>query len=646
MTIAALEERTPTQTPFGSRTDAPISSPSIVANRRQVDNRFPVLAFTIQTGGRPFYEVLLTTDRSQFDPARADRRSAGTFYSSRQDGGLSRAAGSEAVYIVPGAVLRAFAQAEPHPSAIYYTVATYGSAEGSDPIFAQAPERLASDAPSVSLAGGFTGHTLAAVLGIPGEKLVRFTGAAALAEAPAPALAPAPAETADQDRGTEVGEDGFEMLSRQPEAPAVADIKPALQPEAAAPAPQIVLKNGAQAPAAADAAGIAYSDGFEAVAGDLPNVDPVVWGSSARGEPAALEDEEDLYAAEEQGGEGWGTLAPGADYQSDEGYSLGAYRALDDPPTGTTVVEAPTPPPAQAPTAGLPPLQVEDKRRIIERIAASESGAHRYGAINADGEFKGRFGPDHPAHQRYHIGLSYGIIQFTQDGGALGQLLTMMRDRDPQAFADIFGPHADELVTVTNAPGASSREMPDGRSARVQPVGGADIWEGDWPDRFRRAGDHLPFQAAQNELAATNYLEPTLQFAGWLGLCTDRALTMVVDRAVQMGVNGARQWIIGAVGPVSTPALRQQALAALGHADLRSFQAATPGLEADNLWGPMTHAALVAALRQLGSASPIPIPTLDQMLDAMVRHAHGERWANRVQRLRTATDFADTPFQL
>jgi hypothetical protein len=632
MSIAAPEERTRT-TPTAWTPDA-ATVPRIVANRRQLDNRFPVLAFTIQTGGRPFYEVLLATDPSLFDPANAEKRSAATFYTSRQDGGLSRAAGSEAVYIVPAAVLRAFAEAQPRPSAIHYTVATYGGAEGADPVLAERPEVLAKSAPFVSLAGGFTGHTLAAVLGIRSEKLVRYRGAAALEEPVAPE-APALPITPEQDRGAEIPQDGFEVLNQQPET-----TQPA-QP----PPPQVAVSE--PPPPSAEIPPDQYLDGFEAAAGVLPNVDQEVWHASSRAEPAALEDEEDLdlHAAEEEGGDAWGTLAPGVaveSSESDEGWSLGDYRALDEPASGPAVVEAPAPPTPPA----LAPLDIEDKRRIIERIAATESGAHRYGAINADGEFKGRFGPEHSAYQRYHIGLSYGIIQFTQDGSALGQLLTMMRERDPQAFAEIFGPHADELVAVTNAPGPPSREMPDGRSARVQPVGGSDIWEGDWPDRFRRAGDHIPFQAAQNELAAANYLEPMIQFAGWLGLSTDRALTMVVDRAVQMGVNGGRQWIINAVGPISTPALRQQALAALGHADLRAFQEATPGLVVDNLWGPMTHGALVAALRGLGSASPIPIPTLDQMLDAMVRHAQGELWANRVERLRTATDFSDVAFQL
>jgi hypothetical protein len=221
----------------------------------------------------------------------------------------------------------------------------------------------------------------------------------------------------------------------------------------------------------------------------------------------------------------------------------------------------------------------------------------------------------------------------------------MMRDRDETAFRQIFGAHADELLQVTTAAGPPSSESPDGRSARTQRVGGFDVWDAYWITRFRQAGQVTAFQAAQNELAASAFLDPMVGFAGDLGLDTDRALTMVVDRSVQMGVAGARHWIIAATGPISTAALRQQALSAVGYDDLASFQRAWD-LPPDGLWGPLTHAALVGALRQLGSGSPIPLPTVDQMLDSMVRRADADHahWGSRVKRLRTAEGFTDQPY--
>ncbi|HEX3455576.1 MAG TPA: hypothetical protein VHS03_13190 [Gaiellaceae bacterium] len=468
-----------------------------------------------------------------------------------------------------------------------------------------------------------------------------------------PAASPPPATTqpVDQAADAAAGEDGCSYLAAHPE-----------------------LVDGSRQPAPASDSGagpdhgedIAYDDGYGSHEDWTAHSEG--WAMSASyppgfSEPAALQDDDWSPPAEELSGVARGLT----------------YRPLDDPDAGQSAngsaaapvaapqpdsvpapapapVSAPAPTPVSAPTPApaaplpahtltpTPPpnLTIDDKRAIIERIAGSESGTDRYGAINADGEYKGRFGPDHPAYHHHHIGLSYGIIQFTQESGTLGRLLTMMRDRDAATFHQVFGDHADELIQVTTAAGPPSSASADGRSARTQPVDGADLWEEPWISRFRQAGQVTAFQAAQNELAATTFIDPMIHFAGDLGLDTDRALTMVVDRAVQMGVGGAQQWIVAAVGPITTPALRQQALAALGLGDLASFQQAW-GLPADNLWGPLTHAGLVGALRQLGTASPIPVPTLDQMLDGLVRRADGDNvfWAGRVRRLRTADGYTD-----
>jgi hypothetical protein len=114
-----------------------------------------------------------------------------------------------------------------------------------------------------------------------------------------------------------------------------------------------------------------------------------------------------------------------------------------------------------------------------------------------------------------------------------------------------------------------------------------------------------------------------------------------------MGVGGARRWIINTVGPVKTPALVQQVLAALGHADLKSFQKAK-GLKNDGDLGAMTHAALVEEMRKKGAAaSPVPVPDARQMMEAMVRESAGKSWGRRVKRIYEAkAGFDDKPVQL
>src|SRR5256885_13014474 len=92
--------------------------PRIAANRRLLVRRFPSLGFTISSGGLPYWEVLLFTDPSLIDPANASKRTPSNFYSSRQDGGLRRAAtNGDDVFLVPSAVLRGFAPAMPKPTA-------------------------------------------------------------------------------------------------------------------------------------------------------------------------------------------------------------------------------------------------------------------------------------------------------------------------------------------------------------------------------------------------------------------------------------------------------------------------------------------------------------------------------------------------
>lgn len=633
----------------------------ITPNRRQIDKRFPVLGFTVDSGGLPFFEVLLTTDRSLFDPANAARRTAANFYASRQDSGLIAAEVPSSVYMVPAPVLHAFGGSP----AIYYTAVAYANREGGGPVFAQAPEILAAQAPAVSVAADFRAQAM--VLGVPVGRLARLREdgslsapfAASLAAAPPlQTISPRPL-SAEEDRAE--GEDGYGLTGGSAPATvagsagsedgyggygAFADGEEPYDRYGGSAFATGEPGWGGGAPArlgGAPAAGFDYDDGFdgpiEAPEGDR---DRAAAAGADAAEPSYSRPLESAFPPGSQ---------PPAMLEDDDGTEPGRGAYDDEAASFSLGEEDEEEPPfealdAPAPASAPPqPLTVQDKVRIIRQIAPFESGSDLYAAINADGEFEGRF-RNHPARGRYHIGLSYGIIQFTQDSGVLGRLLRMMQQRDAAEFGRVFGPQADELIRVTTAQGPSSRQSQGGRSARVQPVGGADLWRDPWLGRFRQAAAHVPFQAAQNELAASAFLDPMIPMARWLGLDTDRALAMVFDRAVQMGVGGARRWIMDAVGPVQTAAQRQQALAALGHADLQAFQRATQGLRDDGQWGPVTHAAMVAALRRLGSSSPLPIPGRDQMMDAMVRQASSTAWARRTSQLRSSNALTDAVYAL
>ena len=235
-------------------------------------------------------------------------------------------------------------------------------------------------------------------------------------------------------------------------------------------------------------------------------------------------------------------------------------------------------------------------------------------------------------------------------------MLEMMRDRDGEEFNRIFGEHADELIRVTTASGPPSRNTTSGRSNRVQPVGGHDLWEEPWLSRFREAGEHAPFQAAQNELANSIFIEPMLQYCQWCGLDTERAVCAVVDRAIHMGKGGARSWILEAISPIQSTQDRQNAIRSViqahnqaNNTNLQSgvseFQSLVPELTQDGKWGSFTHSALLYKLRQL-SNPPLTIPDTATMLQSMETHASGRRFQRRIREIRQSQDLSDVALNL
>ena len=258
-------------------------------------------------------------------------------------------------------------------------------------------------------------------------------------------------------------------------------------------------------------------------------------------------------------------------------------------------------------------LTIPTKLHIVEVVAAADTGATsplgagdmpQYSAFNPDTEFH-----DHanPAYHRQHIGLSFGLIQFTQRSGALGKVLAAYRGTDPGEFAQVFGPSADELLRVTNA------QTPD---ARLAPVEGRVLWDPVWTNRFVEAGRRQGCRTAQRKIAVEAFLDPHLPIAAWLGLDSERALAMLYDRCVHQGNGAGLAWVVRTAGPIQTQLQREEALRALGYNHLGAFQASVPYLEQSDGWGPATHAAMAMRLRELGARSPVAVPTLAQMLES------------------------------
>ncbi len=248
-----------------------------------------------------------------------------------------------------------------------------------------------------------------------------------------------------------------------------------------------------------------------------------------------------------------------------------------------TKAEDPKPSAGGAHTA----LDDEAKRKIVGFIVTSEGGKGEaaYSALNLDYEFEGYWDlpkadpkKDLPAwykrkekdgkpmakptgsdpnvpYSKYtanprHVGLSFGIIQFTQEG-PLGKLLKRMNDKDPAKFSEIFGEHSKALLETVQKTGdfkLAEEEIFDNRGGSmgkkkvkrrpsVQPVGGHDLWKPYWTSRFKDAGKHKPFQACQEDLAVADYLDPCVKALRDKGAKTvsQKSLALLYDRSVNNG---------------------------------------------------------------------------------------------------------------
>jgi hypothetical protein len=642
--LSVREVGVPMQAPYRSQSAGPATPgprPSVVPTRRRLDRRFPSLGFTVAAVA-PWAEVLLATDPSLFDASRSSSRTQATFYASRTTGGLTPLISGRARYVVPPAVVDRLAQSG---TSIWYLAVAYPDATGVGGVASAASGASGAVAIDASYRRGSTAAALT---------VTRLTRALSL--------------DASLDRLE--GEDGADLqttalvssgLSRWRRASLSVDAaSDRLEGEDGAdlpraPAPMMVsgpVRQGPDAPVPSNGTGPAAppvpNGAPVAVAQLAPNGPPVTlnpadydddWEDRAAGTVPALgapATPDDEYLELDWGGPGDGV---------DDYGEVPPYRGLEEPTTGDpSAPSGPATQPGTRPAAIVLPtldLTPEAQRRIIELTAGGDGAA--YSAIDADGPFRGRFGPGHKAYQRFHTGLSYGIAGFNQDAGTLGQLLRLMQQRSPDSFASVFGPAAAELLEVTTAPGPSGEHVDGGHGPRVQPVDGAEVWEEPWVARLRAAGSIPAFRAAQNQLTAELYLAPMLTVAAGFGLVSERALCMVLDRAIALGEQGAKRWLADTVGPAQTHARRHDALAALGFDSIEAFQAAVPGLLNDGEFGPVTHATLTAALRDLGPASPLPLPTIQQMVEAMADRGEGESGTTRLVRLATAPEFGDEP---
>jgi outer membrane protein OmpA-like peptidoglycan-associated protein len=213
-------------------------------------------------------------------------------------------------------------------------------------------------------------------------------------------------------------------------------------------------------------------------------------------------------------------------------------------------------------------LNLQEKLKIVRMIAQFEGGG-KYTALNKDYEFEGRWDlpkgwyknkskakPDTISktvtYSKYsgaprHVGLSFGLIQFTQES-SLGALVKKMADKDLETFKSTFGEHYQELLDTLTKTGAyivKDEEIIDNcgnsmgtkqvkRKPSVQPVAGHEVWSDYWTPKFKASGGIDSFKKCQEELAVSAYFDPVVK-AGKGMRASQKSLCLLYDRSVNQG---------------------------------------------------------------------------------------------------------------
>lgn len=143
-----------------------------------------------------------------------------------------------------------------------------------------------------------------------------------------------------------------------------------------------------------------------------------------------------------------------------------------------------------------------------------------------------------------HISLSFGAIQFACLPGSLGKLLKHAYEKSPEGFKRDFGPHWEELLDITNR-GKGDVKVRDGlgpnkRGDNTMPVGGHDLWQSYWVEKFEASANSSYMVESQVELAIERYFKPAIEICQDHGWCDQVSLAVVFDMCVQFGPGRVR----------------------------------------------------------------------------------------------------------
>jgi hypothetical protein len=176
-------------------------------------------------------------------------------------------------------------------------------------------------------------------------------------------------------------------------------------------------------------------------------------------------------------------------------------------------------------------------------------GIVRIMSVTCQFEGAGRFAAINPNHDR--AGLSFGIIQWAQKPGRLGELLRAFAGRDRERFVKIFADGdtsiADGLLAHTSRVGGGVTR--DGVTLDLR----FDLVAPEWIERFRAAALDPVFQRVQVDCAVDAFRRSLARIRSYApAMRSERALAFMLDLANQHGDGGAESIFHAAAGSAGT----------------------------------------------------------------------------------------------
>lgn len=168
---------------------------------------------------------------------------------------------------------------------------------------------------------------------------------------------------------------------------------------------------------------------------------------------------------------------------------------------------------AQAATStGVRPMS-DRERAVVRHVLQAESGG-KYTAINANAD---------------GAGISVGLLQWSQQGGGLAELLEAWTAAHPGLVEHYLGASHAQVLAVA-------------RRRSLDPVDGSVLWSSTWLPRWRAALADRHLQAVQ-EMVVVNgsHMRGAISAARTLNTSSSRALALLFDRAVQQGPDRVRR---------------------------------------------------------------------------------------------------------